>query len=150
METPVTWSTPKTVLTIDHNERFFSVPGKAGKRCTVAIKNLRLVISEDFFASSVHSAMDEIDESNDSTIECLDIRIDLNNKVNVSDETNVAQPYDAEFLELSIAELSSNYSDSMSKENKPASSTVNRDDRIKIFLARRCPTLFRNGWSLEP
>lgn len=128
-----TGSTPKMVLTIGHNAWSVQVAGKAGKRCTVANENVRLFVSEESFASAVESAIDEIDESNDSTIECLDIPSDVNNTVNVSDESNSDQPYDADFSELSIAELSPNDSDPIGKDNNPDFSTVNCGDRIKIF-----------------
>lgn len=53
-----TWSAPKKVLTIDHNERSVLVLKKAGKRCNVAIENVGLAIREESFGSALQSAMD--------------------------------------------------------------------------------------------
>lgn len=96
------------VLTTDHNARSVSVPGKTGKCCSAAIKNDQPDIYEESFASAVLLAMDEIDESIDDTVKCLEILIDVNKIENMSDKTNSAQHYDAKFSEQSIAERSPN------------------------------------------
>ena len=55
------WSRPKIVLSIDHEARSVVVPGKAGKRATVSIKDIRMALPEDSFAGTIQDALDKID-----------------------------------------------------------------------------------------
>lgn len=50
--------TLKILLTLNHNAHFVIAPGKAGKRITMAVKDVRRPIEEQSFEHAVKSAID--------------------------------------------------------------------------------------------
>lgn len=55
-------STKKTVFSINHNARSITVPIQSGKRVSVAIEDVRLVLLDDTYATDVQCAIDRIEE----------------------------------------------------------------------------------------
>lgn len=64
-----TWSVPKTVLIIDVQGKFVTVPVKNGKCATVAFEGIRVALPEDTFTQVVQEAIDTVDEIIETAIE---------------------------------------------------------------------------------
>lgn len=77
--------------------------GEAGKRATVVIKNVRLVIFEESFVRFVPSAIDVMDDRINDFLENAQV-------YHNHEEQNVttAEPYDADISDLGIASISVN------------------------------------------
>lgn len=56
------WSTPEIFLEMNHHARTFTVPGKQGKCTVVTAEDYRLAIPEETFASTIHTAFEQLDE----------------------------------------------------------------------------------------
>lgn len=57
------WTTSRTALSIDRDSLSVALPGKAGKRATVTIDDIRLSIPHDSFANTVKTTIRELDDT---------------------------------------------------------------------------------------
>lgn len=94
------WLAPKTILSINHDARSVVIPGKTGKKATVANEDIRLAIPEESLASSVQSAMDEIDNNIDEYLQILNLVDESTITYTNRHQNDPTVPFDADFSVL--------------------------------------------------
>ena len=65
------WSSPKTVLSYDHNTRTVVLPGRNGRTIQAAIEDIRPSLSDNTLAVSIKDLMDDLDDEIDNEIESV-------------------------------------------------------------------------------
>lgn len=126
------WSTPKIVLSIDHDARSVTVPGRAGKRSTVALEDIRKSLPEDSFEETNQLSLDKLEESIEDELlrksdhDNKDIKLDSGN--NDNDVRKQENKNDVQIVSED-ADFSGSGSIMNSKQNKQ----VERGDRIEGF-----------------
>lgn len=63
------WSSPGTILSINHEGGFFEVPGRAGKRVTAVFEDTRIAPSVDSFSEVVKTTIEDLDDSLDELLD---------------------------------------------------------------------------------
>ena len=126
------WSTPKIVLSVDYESRTVTVPGRAGKRSTVAVKDIRMALTENSFEESIQLSLDKLDETiEDEISKGSEPGSDDNSPKNVNIDTNTEMQNQDEM----IPKLSedADFSDSCSALEVQDSKIPTRGDRVQIF-----------------
>lgn len=96
-----TWSTPKIILSIDHDARSVTIPAKGGKMAIFALEDIILALPVDSLTQHVQDVLDAIDEVIN---EYTNIDGNINDNMNSSEQNDTFQELvesnDAEFSRL--------------------------------------------------
>lgn len=121
MDKKFIWWTPKLVLEIDNDYSSVILPGKAGKRLTVVIEDVRKKIPEESFSNSVQQDIKSIDEKIEEkapeTNEIVTENVEEGNEKCAAGEKE-----DADFSGISEVPAPGN-----------GNETVNRGERIEVY-----------------
>lgn len=120
------WSTPKIVLSVDHDSRSVTVPGRAGKRSTVALEDIRKALPENSFEETIQLSLDKLEESIED--ELLETSENENIKWDYENDDDSSQSN-----EIQIATEDADFSGNGPIIDSEQSKKVARGDHIEVF-----------------
>lgn len=119
------WSTPKLLLEIDHDASSVSFTGRAGKRSTVPIEEIKLALQNNTFAETVQTAIDLLYDSIEDDIENMDHPESKTEDVDrTEDDSNEQLGDDADFSGCQGAGI---------VNASPGCDYLHREDRVQVY-----------------